>query len=433
MLRWLTLPLFLLLSCVAQCACQITITNVEMCDSNGVVMPWNYTMPFFGVRVSWTVTGTPTAPYNVRIQIADLPPNISGPDSGPGGFVAVYAATYPSLRPLPVRVIIDPGGVSGNTTPAAAKMTKTFTATPPTTGVAYYNPQTLFGSQTISAPVTSGPVPQVVMLLGKPTSETSQNVVSITSTGTLVSTTPLGYPGWQKVFKNAPVGTCTLDQHFQVTESNAACNLQLLNGATWAQMDLRKTSLANYLGPEQQVETGDPNIIAFTNASLPANYRTTLTPLQTAMKLFAAVVNATTYVATADGAASVVLQTHTGNCGGMTNLFNACLRIVGIPCRSVCGWWMDKTPHCWSEMYFPGFGWVPADTSVSKRAAPVCTYLTYFGYSPSGNQRCSVCRANTMNTPLIQTTGVQWGAMGVIGAGVGTMTTTVALSTTPVP
>jgi hypothetical protein len=386
--------------------------------------------------LNWTVTGAPTAPYSIRFTLADAAPITFPNFNGAGSFGIICSSSYPSLFAIPVTVTIDPTNVSGNTTPLAATTTRTFTPTLPATAVAYYNPQTLFGAQTMTVPVTAGNVAKLVMLLGKPTTDTFQAVQANTSTGVLLSAQPAAYPVFEKVLKSVGAGSYTLHQTFQVAVSNVASNPALIR-TTWAQVDSIKTSLAHFLNPEQLVETADPTIIAFTNAALPVNYRTTLTPLQVAEKLFTAVVKAITYKTPISGDAVTVLQTKLGDCGGMSNLYDACLRVTGIPCRCVCGWGTDGTTHCWSEIYFPGTGWVPADTSLSRLTSVTCNAMPFFGYLPTGNQHCAVCRASTLITPDITTSGVQIGAFtvasGTVAPTVGAMTWTVGLGTTPLP
>ncbi|MGE3263413.1 MAG: transglutaminase-like domain-containing protein [Bacteriovoracia bacterium] len=61
------------------------------------------------------------------------------------------------------------------------------------------------------------------------------------------------------------------------------------------------------------------------------------------------------------------LTYYKGDCGEYTLLYNAILRSFGIPARTVTGGWsMGKDQwHVWSEVFFPGYGWVPVDTSAA--------------------------------------------------------------------
>jgi transglutaminase-like putative cysteine protease len=288
----------------------------------------------------------------------------------------------------------------------------------------------------MTVPVLSGTVSKLVMMLGKPTSDTFQSVISDTATGPQTLAYPVPYPVFEKVMTNVAPGNYSLSQTFKVAVSNVATNLSLIN-TTWAQEDLAKQQLYHYAGPELNVETTDPTIIAFTNASLPPNYRTVLTPLQVAEKLFSAVVQAIAYKTPANGSAKVTLATKVGDCGSMTDLYNACLRVAGIPARTVCGWDNTNSTHCWTEMNFGGIGWIPADTSFARLTSPACTYMPFFGYLPTANQHCAVCRAGTLTTADMSTGAVQVGALsytaGTPTPTVGPMTWNVILGTTPLP
>jgi transglutaminase-like putative cysteine protease len=61
-----------------------------------------------------------------------------------------------------------------------------------------------------------------------------------------------------------------------------------------------------------------------------------------------------------------VLKNWRGDCGMQTFLFLSLLRYKGIPARWQSGWKVPpdaKNLHDWSEVYFEGTGWVPADIS----------------------------------------------------------------------
>ncbi|MFT4303010.1 MAG: transglutaminase-like domain-containing protein [Candidatus Woesearchaeota archaeon] len=82
----------------------------------------------------------------------------------------------------------------------------------------------------------------------------------------------------------------------------------------------------------------------------------------------------TTVTAEASLPASWVLVHRYGVCDEITNLFMALLRSQGIPVRYVSGIsyttadYLDSHwgPHGWSEVYFPGTGWVPFDVTYQQ-------------------------------------------------------------------
>jgi len=72
--------------------------------------------------------------------------------------------------------------------------------------------------------------------------------------------------------------------------------------------------------------------------------------------------------------ASTVLENKQGVCEGMTSLFVAMCRAVGIPARFVSGVSFSNSPlftepwqpHGWAEVYFPEIGWVSFDTAFGE-------------------------------------------------------------------
>jgi transglutaminase-like putative cysteine protease len=92
------------------------------------------------------------------------------------------------------------------------------------------------------------------------------------------------------------------------------------------------------------------------------------------------------------GGALNALRSGQGQCGCFANLLVASLRNIGIPARSVFGFWEGKTAwHVWTEFYIPGPGWIPADPSHGKvNYEHSSEYAVAFGTMPDLNKRCVV-------------------------------------------
>lgn len=64
-----------------------------------------------------------------------------------------------------------------------------------------------------------------------------------------------------------------------------------------------------------------------------------------------------------------------GNCTDFHSLFNALAFVNGVPTRFIMGLPIPKGVkqgtiggyHCWTEFYFPGYGWVPVDISEADK------------------------------------------------------------------
>ena len=117
-----------------------------------------------------------------------------------------------------------------------------------------------------------------------------------------------------------------------------------------------------------------------------------MTPYDTARTLHRAVMKKLTYQSPPlHGDAVNVLQDGVADCGGFTALLTACLRNVGIPARSICGFWQgDSAWHVRTEFHLPGVEWLMADPTVGNGIDPTGTYAYDFGYVPDANNYLAV-------------------------------------------
>ena len=84
--------------------------------------------------------------------------------------------------------------------------------------------------------------------------------------------------------------------------------------------------------------------------------------------------NLSSAAAEATEKSSTVLRTREGVCDEMTALFISMVRSVGLPARFVAGLAYSNapelatpwSPHGWSEVWFPGHGWVPYDVTYGQ-------------------------------------------------------------------
>ena len=68
-------------------------------------------------------------------------------------------------------------------------------------------------------------------------------------------------------------------------------------------------------------------------------------------------------------AASILIGLR-GDCGQFSTLYTAMCRSLGIPARNVSLAWLDGGRHDFSEIYLPGYGWFPVDTSLGQMLLP---------------------------------------------------------------
>ena len=110
-----------------------------------------------------------------------------------------------------------------------------------------------------------------------------------------VVTPPYGAPLFQLAWTNVPAATFQGTDTFNVQLSRARVNPGLLRTNTWAGLAALTTNWTQWLVPDNLLQTTDPLVVSFVQASLPANYRTTMTPYDTARALHQAVMKRLTY------------------------------------------------------------------------------------------------------------------------------------------
>ena len=100
---------------------------------------------------------------------------------------------------------------------------------------------------------------------------------------------------------------------------------------------------------------------------------------------------------------SAVIRSKRGKCDEITALFVSLNRAIGIPCRFVSGYSYTENElfnenwgaHSWSEVFFPGVGWVPFDVTYGQ-----------YGYLDAGHIMLSV-------SVDADSSSVEFGATGV--------------------
>lgn len=414
--------LFCVASCVipaAQAQCTLTIVSVKPCDKNGTpAQP--HVGDIYWLRVDWKVTGTPKSAYKVRFSEANLTWDWV-PGVGTGSYWGYTGWQLPLAGPIPYKITLDPDHVSGNTDLAHSVAKGNFTPIPPVTAVSTYDTKQYQGTETFTVNFTpgGGTIDHGFTLLGVPTSGSFQKVIASTGpTGaTQVTTSPNGDPVWQTnhgaMTPTTAAHSWADTQNFTVQVSSVAVNPLLLNKATWTQLTTLTPDLLAWTKADKLVQSTDPAIASFVNGVLPATYQKTMTPYTAARALFLAVVKDTTYQSppNTDSSAVSTLNAKEGDCLGFSTLFAAACRHIGIPSRTLCGWWKGQNQwHCIMEFYLPGAGWIPADGSEDKLWwDPSGTYACLFGDHPNLNQLCEVSRGSDHHTSTFSATELQVG------------------------
>ncbi|HXC35043.1 MAG TPA: transglutaminase-like domain-containing protein [Candidatus Acidoferrales bacterium] len=362
-------------------ACSMQIIKSGPCLGNGT-----YGIPnvgdLYGIRADFSVTGTPQ-PFRVRFTLGNVVWYTSY-QSGitTGGDWWNYFDWWVNLDgPLPWSITLDPDGVSGSTNLANMTVSGTYTPTPPSVPLDLYNPVTYAGieQENISFQPGSGTIPYLHVIFGSPTSHGGQQILSVNGPANAVSmiTAPYGTPVFAVNYSNVPAGLFQPEVSFVARASSMRVNPGLLETNTWAGMSALPTNITQWLAPDQICQSTSPAISNFVSLYLPANYKTTMTPYDTARALQLAVERSLIYLEPPPFFdATNSLQAGVADCGGFASLFTAALRCAGIPARRIGGFWQSDTWqnynnwHVRTESYFPNTGWVITDACEGNRADP---------------------------------------------------------------
>lgn len=383
------LALFLLALAGASHAQEFTFSSVR------VVGPDGQSAPVLGDKVyelqaSFEAPSAP-GPFRAEFRLANKVTSVSVPGAGRWNYRCPF--NMPLDGPIPYSVTLDPG----NPNHTGNAFRGTFTPRAPAKAVEYYDPRTLTATETLVTRFSQvGDLKDLTAVFGMPETATSQAVLDLAPPeGAIpIQTLPFGAPALMAKLATVPE-TLTQTLAFRVRASNARINADLIRD-DWHAVGLVPREVRLYTAAEAKIQSDDPRIAEYVKANLPADYRTSTTPIQAARRLFCAIERDVAYQYPAPPDALSALASGHGDCGGFSRLYVACLRAVGIPARTVCGWLEgDDVWHCWSEMYLPSAGWIPQDVTFGQGYCPDGSYAYFFGVMPSLNRRASVSRAGT--------------------------------------
>jgi transglutaminase-like putative cysteine protease len=381
---------------VARAQCDLQIVSAGPCLADGTPgVP--KVGDDYGLRITVNVAGTPAAPFRIRWTIANVTNYFDNISLGPGnGYWLYFVYPLPLDDAIPWTVVLDPDGVTGDTNTANNAASGTFTPNPPTTPTDFFAPRQMHGSETylVSFQTGSGTIGNLYVLMGQPTSHGAQSVQSVSAPpgSQAVVTPPYGAPLFQLAWTNVPAATFQGTDYFNVQLSRARANPTLLRTNTWASLASLGSNWTQWLVPDNLLETTNPLVVSFVQASLPANYRTTMTPYDTARALHQAVMRRLTYQSPPYHIDAVgVLQDGVADCGGYSSLFASSLRSVGIPARWIAGFREgDSVWHVRVEFHLPGVEWIDADPTDGNSVDPTGSYAYYFGYVPNADSFLAV-------------------------------------------
>ena len=377
--------------------CAIQITSAGPCLSD--YMPGTPSVgDIYSLKVTFNVTGTPHEAFRMKFNIGNVTyysDYLTWITSGNGWWNG-FDWWVNLDGPLPWSVTLDPDGVSGSTNRAAMTLNGTFTPTPPSVPLELYNTATVGGEEegVLSFVRGSGSIQNLWMVFGEPTSHGAQNVLSVSgpSNASRIITPPYGLPVFAAGWTNTIAGQFQESETFAAQISSMRVNPTLLRTNTWAQLAALPTNITVWLQPDVICQSTNAVISNFVQASLPANYKTTLTPYDAARTLHRSVMRRLIYLEPPPYYDAVnSLAAGFADCGGYASLLAACLRNIGIPARRISGTWQgdcwqdDPQWHERTEFYLPDTGWLIADACEGNLNDPTGTFSWDFGFAPDAD------------------------------------------------
>ena len=430
--RWkirvlLSVALMLLAVPFTRAACSLQIVQAGPCLADGTFATPAEGDQYYGVRVTFNVVGTPSAPVNIQFVLAGAT-NTFQFNLGPGnGYYSYSTWGFDLDDPLPWSVTMDPTHITGNTN-TVNSTNGVFTPIPPTNTVEYYEPRIVAGSETellnfTNLGVGDGGYIHFFELFGEPTSHGAQTILGVNTptNGAVIVTAPYNLPILQIARTNAPTDDYTDSETFSAQLNGMLVNTTNLNAATWSDIAAMTTNWTEWLPPDAICESTDPHITNFVYQTLGANFQSTLTPYQAARLLHMAVMRTLTYQEPPPKPDAVGSLTNgLADCGGFSALLVASLRYAGIPARRIAGFWIGDTwPsvnqdfntqwHVRVEFHLPvsGVQWLVADPTTGNTLDPTGSYAEDFGYVPDANQYFAIDVGDSHELSYADTTALQ--------------------------
>lgn len=373
--------------------CNITITDVRATDPSQRREP-RVGEPYRLV-VTFDVDGVPRQPYRIKYLLANRSYTEwrVEPEEGQG-FEYWCQLEMPLDGPIPWTVEVDPERLTGDVRLDDNRASGSFEPRYPQEAIAAYDRRLMEATQTATLRFRpdSGPIGTLFTCFGVPTTSPYQQVIE--TVGPVGSEIVLVEPHQRPVHvtrsEHVDGWQVTASRRFVVETAAVRCNPRKLQPVPWSAYADLPPEVTQWVKPETWAPCDAPEIREFVAAALPADYRDSLTPYDTARRLHLAVMRHMDYQSSETPVWDALqsLEAKRGNCGNVATLLTTLVRAVGIPARTVSalGEFTDRFGHSWTEIFFPGQGWMPADATWARSEDPDGKYAYYFGVMPHLNQ-----------------------------------------------
>jgi transglutaminase-like putative cysteine protease len=402
----------------------IRLDEAFACDAKGAPAPVRLGEPFW-VGARFRVAGSPNSTFRFRVETPysklDTPRLSFG--TKPGEYF-VYWGPVPTIMDGPVSVIatLDPEKKVRESNRLNNAATFQVAPVPPGTALEAFAPRTLEGKLGIEVQWNrrSAIPSQVAIWMPRPESDSFQTLGALAAPAGFAEL--LSEPHDRAVLVSAwsPVSLETIRREISFTAESSAVrtNFALLSRAG----NRSEPAMAPWLQPEAFVELHRPEFASWVNAEVPAFSRAGLSAAEMARDLYRSILRrcAYEYRPNASPSAYQALRSRKGYCGALSSLFVALCRTVGIPARTVSGFYAGRSGwHVWAEFHVRGTGWVPVDPAFAEARLPKGSDLPiYFGVLPEGNERVATAfgldrRLGERFMPMLQSPAVFWTGSGI--------------------
>lgn len=397
-----TLFAALAFSPAAFCQAQVQVTSLYPVDYHGAAGIPEVGDPWYGVAGNFTISGSGSAPYKIKVGCGAVVWEWDNVQLGPGQYWWWGAFNSSLEGPIPASFSIA-------SSTSSSSMNASLPVTYPAHAIEFIDAKAMAASQTTTQQfqLNSGTIGKIEYMMGEPqlTSSQGPTISYFPPQGAIqLISQPLGIASQTVTWLNlntAKNDSPTAISSFTTTLHDSRVNPSIMRSVPWSAITApQPANVAIWQQSELFVPTNAPEITDIVTKALPANYQSTMTPWDAARAVFAQVVKHMTYNDTFSWNPLAAYDRGSGACGDFSYQFIVALRRIGFAAHVCAGWRTGASVwHVWSEFYMPGVGWVPADATDSNGIDPTGTYLYHFGTVPDLNTRTSVSLGGNSTWP----------------------------------
>jgi len=341
---------------------QLGIVSVELVDHNFRPTVQSAKDPMLRFAVRFRVLGSTTKPFAIRATldgasiVQDMEPH------EPGDHTRIYTFDKPVMDTATFVVTLDPKNESGATNSDYRRFEQKVDILHDPSAPAI----TRFGTinyQLREKVIVKGLTPRQPVTVQLSSPRTS-SICEVVQGDPRVTKTPESDEVKGVADEN---GQYEFERLTRVRCSAVCVNPLKLRQTTWSQIEADK-SQNRFLEDGTKLDVKEPAVENFVRSALGTDYRARLTPFDAAQRVFRRIKASLRFEVTDIYQPSKTLALGKGQCASGNRLLCAALRSMGIPARTMGGFWGPKSDgghegHRICEFYLAGQGWIPCDAT----------------------------------------------------------------------